>query len=46
MLQVDSQDPAVKCRSSGVLIIYHAAISQENASNGLDAKEEKSRGMY
>src|SRR5712664_108469 len=27
MLQVDSQHPAVKCHSGGVLIIYHAAIS-------------------
>jgi len=41
MLQVDSRYPAVKCRSGGVFIIYHAAISKENASNVLDAKEEK-----
>jgi hypothetical protein len=40
MLQVNSQHPALKCHSGGVLIIYHAAISKENASNGSTPKKK------
>jgi hypothetical protein len=46
MLQVNSQHPALKCHSGGVLIIYHAAISKKNASNGSTPKKKIMRGMH
>jgi len=39
MLQVNSQHPALKCHSGGVLIIYHAAISKNECIERLDAKK-------